>query len=134
MFKKTLLIVASCIFAFCLTATVSSAQNTGPESIVLKTAKAKKPALFPHREHQSRLPCSTCHHTKNADGTQGPYVEGKEAKCITCHNKKDMKNKKLVGYKNVGHARCKGCHKKEKKAGNKKATTSCSGCHKKGLK
>ena len=101
--------------------------------MVLKTAKARKPAFFPHKKHQDMYSCDTCHHTKDATGKQGPYVEGQEKKCVTCHNKKDMPNKKLNGFKKIGHARCKECHKKMKKEG-KKAPTKCSGCHRKGLK
>ena len=134
MLKKTLLIITACALAFCLTAGSSFATNAGPESIVLKTAKAKKPALFPHKKHQDTLKCADCHHSQNADGTQGPYIEGKEAKCGTCHNAENMKNEKLVGEKNIGHDRCKGCHKNEAKAGNKNAPTKCNGCHVKDLK
>ncbi len=136
MLKKsmTIAVVSAIMFCFTMvTAGVSFAKNTGPETIILKTAKAKKPASFPHRVHQAMLPCKTCHHTKAADGKQGPYVEGQEAKCSTCHNKA-FPNKKLNGMKKIGHARCKGCHKKMKKEGNKKAPTKCSGCHLKGLK
>ena len=124
-----LLVAAACALTFCMTVSVSSAVDAGPEEIILKTAKAKKPAIFPHKKHQETIKCSECHHSQNADGTQGPYVEGQEAKCETCHNEKDMANKDLVGYKNIGHARCKSCHKEAQKSGNKNAPTKCDGCH-----
>jgi len=79
MFKKlmTLAVAASMTFCFTLVLTHSaSAANTGPEEIVLKSAKAKKPALFPHKKHQEMYECSECHHTMTADGKQGPYVAG----------------------------------------------------------
>ncbi len=136
MLKKSMTIAMVSAIMFCftmVTAGVSFAKNTGPETIILKTAKARKPASFPHRMHQAMLPCKTCHHTRTADGKQGPYVAGQEAKCITCHNK-SFPNKKLNGLKKAAHARCRVCHKKMKKEGNKKAPTKCSGCHLKGLK
>jgi hypothetical protein len=134
MLKKTLLVAAACALTFCFITGNSIAEvNKGPKEMVLKTAKAKKPAKFNHAAHQEKLECATCHHTKTADGKKGPYVAGEEAKCESCHNKKDMTNKKINSFKNAAHKNCKACHKKEKKAG-KKAPTKCTGCHVKGLK
>ena len=127
MLKKTISIAAIVALAFCLSAGISAA-NSGPAEMVLKTAKAKKPATFPHKKHQDMLECAQCHHTKNADGTQGAYVAGEEKKCESCHNKTDMTNAKLNSFKNAAHANCKACHKKAAADG-KKAPTKCNGCH-----
>ena len=135
MLKKSMTIAMLSAIMFCftlVTAGISFAQNTGPETIILKTAKARKPAFFPHRAHQKKYACKTCHHTKTAAGKIGPYVAGQEKACTVCHNK-DFPNKKLNGLHKVGHAKCRACHKKMKKEG-KKAPTKCSGCHRKGLK
>ncbi len=129
--KKTLICSVALAF-FCTTglAALSMAQDKGPAEMVLKTAKAKKPALFPHAKHQERLKCGECHHTKGPDGKQAPYTEGmKIQKCETCHNKDAGMPKGLASFKDVGHKMCKGCHKKTDKK-----LTKCGVCHKKGLK
>ena len=134
MLKKSLSIVTALVFCMALVAAGTAMANNGPAELVLKTAKAKKPAAFPHKKHQDMYKCGQCHHGKDATGKQTPYVDGQEIKkCVTCHNKKDMTNKKLNSFKAVGHARCKECHKKVKKEG-EKAPTKCTGCHVKGLK
>ncbi len=110
----------------------TAAVNTGPANIVLKTARAKKPAYFPHAEHQSRLKCGVCHHSKNAAGKQMPYFKGmKIQKCVVCHNKKAASMpENLSGFRDVAHARCKGCHRK---TGNR-TLTHCRTCHSKPAK
>jgi hypothetical protein len=124
MIKKCTLIAAAFALVFTVVAGgISIAKDTGPAEMILKTAKAKKPAKFPHAKHQAANDCATCHHTKTDDGKQGPYVEGQEKACATCHNK-DMANKKLNSFKKAAHARCKGCHKETKKG-----PTKCKGCH-----
>ena len=120
--KKMIICTAALAFAFtCAVAGASFAGNAGPAEITLSDT-GKKPAHFPHKAHQDREKCESCHHTKNADGTQGPYVAGKEAKCKTCHNS-EMANKALGSLKQAAHARCKGCHKE------KGAPTKCNACH-----
>ena len=108
MLKKSMLCVAALamVIAFGFTPK-AQAEDKGPETVVLKTAKGKKPALFPHRSHQTRLDCKTCHEDANFS---------KDANGWT---------------KKQGHALCKDCHKKHKADG---ASTKCSNCHKKGLK
>lgn len=128
MYKKSILlsVVMACLMTFAF-ATGSMAKDTGPEVITLKTEKAKKPAVFPHKKHQEMMDCATCHHSQDAAGKQIALPEGEHpAKCASCHNK-DFPNKKLAGLMKVGHARCKGCHK----AGHdgKKGPTKCDGCH-----
>lgn len=134
MFKKLMTLAVSAAITLCFTFAMAhnASANSGPEEIVLKTAKARKPALFPHKKHQDMYECATCHHTKDAAGKQGPYVAGEEKKCESCHNK-DMANNKLNSFKSAAHARCKECHKKAQKEG-KDAPTKCTGCHVKGLK
>jgi len=120
--KKMIICTAAFAFAFtCAVAGVSVASNHGPAEMTLIDS-GKKPAHFPHKAHQDREKCDACHHTKNADGSKGPYVAGKEEKCGTCHNK-SMANKKLGSFKNAAHKLCKTCHKA------KKAPTKCSTCH-----
>lgn len=122
--KKMIICTAAFAFAFtCAVAGVSVAATGGSENLVIQGPGGKKEVHFPHHKHQANYSCETCHHTKNADGSQGPYVAGKEAKCDTCH--------KLGKPSDNMHKRCKTCHAEEKKAG-KKAPTSCSGgssCH-----
>lgn len=122
-------------FVLCFTMVIggTSFADNGPADMVLKTAKAKKPAAFPHKKHQDMYKCAECHHTKDATGKQGPYVAGEEKKCVICHNKTDMTDKKLNSFKNASHANCKECHKKAAKDG-KNAPTKCTGCHVKDLK
>ena len=120
MAKKIVLCVAALAFVFSVAAGISVAGNAGPAEMVLKTDAGKKPATFPHKKHQDLMKCEQCHHTKAADGKQGPYVAGKEAKCASCHTAKGA-------YKKVAHKNCKGCHK----AGfeGKNGPTKCKGCH-----
>ena len=114
------------VFGFAF-ASNSIASDKGPEVMILKTAKAKKPATFPHKKHQDMMECKECHHTMNADGTQGPYVAGQEHKCETCHDGKKIKNKKVSKFMKAAHKKCKGCHK----AGynGKKGPKKCPACH-----
>ncbi len=139
MLKKTFICV-SVLACFCLgLVSLSIAdKHEGPETIVLKTTKdvAKKPRTvnFTHRAHQERLKndCSVCHHTKGDDGKQGPYVEGQEKKCETCHYKgSGMANAKVETFKKAAHARCKACHKKAKKENPELKTKwkKCLPCH-----
>lgn len=118
--KKSIICTAAFAFAFtCAVAGVSMAADPGPAEMTMGT---KKPVHFPHAAHQKSQKCASCHHSQNADGTQGPYVEGQEKKCEECHNK-DFANKKLDSFKDVGHKMCKSCHKKNK------VSTSCKVCH-----
>ena len=119
MTKKILLCVAAVAFVFSIAAGISVA-NTGPAEIVLKTSAGKKPANFPHKAHQDLMECAKCHHSKAADGKQGPYVAGQEGKCESCHaSPKD--------FKTVAHKNCKGCHKAGYEG--KNGPTKCTGCH-----
>lgn len=130
--KKTIFLISACAVVFAMSAGISFAEiNKGPTDMVLKTAKAKKPAVFPHSLHQGVLACADCHHGKDAAGAQKPYEEGQEiGKCESCHNN-DMPNKKLNNFKNVGHENCKSCHSDMAKAGQKTGPTKCNGCHQK---
>lgn len=120
MFKKIALCVAALVMV-CGVAVIN-ASAAGPETITFDTAKkGGTKVAFGHKAHQGMMDCGQCHHTKKADGTQGPYVAGKEAKCATCHE---------VGKPSDNvHKNCKGCHT----AGHngKKGPTGCNDCHKK---
>ncbi len=139
MLKKTILLAAACALAFTISAGVSFADN-GPETMVLKSATTKKtPVTFNHKGHQEMegSTCADCHHSKNADGTMGPFIAGEAGKCDSCHNKEAMptpSKKKLNSFEGAAHANCKTCHKAAKKNGNKNAPTSCSACHPKAKK
>jgi len=124
MAKKIVLCVAAMALALTVAAGVSLANN-GPAEMVLKTSAGKKPAQFPHKAHQDLMECATCHHTKNADGSKGPYVAGQEGTCESCHD--GSMPGKVKDYKGAAHENCKGCHK----AGynGKNGPTKCGGCH-----
>jgi hypothetical protein len=112
--------------------TMMVASELGPEIIKLQSSRKRKPALFPHRQHQEMWGCETCHHGKDSEGNQTPYAEGMKIQhCVTCHNPTSMKNKKLNNLMLVAHARCKGCHKKIVEEEGKSAgpIAKCSGCH-----
>lgn len=123
---KKLVLCLAVLAMVCGFAAVSMA-GEGPETATIVTAKKGDTTVtFPHWAHQAKMECAECHHTKNADGTQGPYVAGKEAKCKTCHDDGTITNKKVDSAKNASHENCKGCHK----AGGQ-GPTKCGDCHKK---
>jgi hypothetical protein len=132
--KKTLTLIPLLVFVFGLIVLSGNgmasdkepATAAGPADMELKTAAAKKPAKFPHGNHQKDFECAECHHYKTNDGEKFPYVEGMEIKkCVTCHNKDNMSNPKLNTFKLAAHGLCKECHKKNRDS----APTKCSGCH-----
>lgn len=88
-----------------------------PEKIVIKEIQKSKPAVtFSHKAHADKLgKCAECHHKDAA---------GAEQKCSGCHKAKMEKEKE--SFKEVMHAKCKGCHQKSKKG-----PTKCDECHKK---
>jgi predicted CXXCH cytochrome family protein len=93
--------------------------NIGPENITLQTEAARKPADFPHRQHQDSYSCTACHHAKD----QVMVID----KCASCHNK-DISNSAVNSYKKAAHKLCKDCHKAVNKEGSE-APIKCSGCH-----
>ena len=123
-----LLIVVAFVMSLGLGITMSMADN-GPEEIVLNT-DGTKPATFPHKAHQEKNDCATCHHYQDDAGARVPCGDDsldKISKCDTCHNA-DFKNEKLRTWKDIGHGLCKDCHTKMKDQG---APTKCADCHKK---
>ena len=150
MLKKVLVGIAviSCVSLGFVAMTTAKDQGDGPEKMTLKTTKdkAKKAKIvkdFPHKKHQEALKndCGVCHHSKDKDNKQTPYVKGmKIEKCETCHfkgsgmpSKKDKakKIKKLDTFKDAAHVNCKSCHKKMKKEKPelKKKWKKCLPCH-----
>ncbi len=125
MIKKTRIICTTLaiLFSFLIVSMAVSADDNGPETMVLKTTKdqAKKPKTvnFNHRDHQGRMKCGECHHTKGDDGKQKEYFDGmKIQKCDVCHFKGSgmpEKNPKLATFKDAAHENCKSCHKEAKK-------------------
>lgn len=103
--------------------------SQGPEEIVLKTAQERKPAYFPHRKHQDRYYCGTCHHGRDSYGRLTPYTKKTIIyKCTSCHNI-DMKNDKLNGFQLIGHRLCRECHRKNQNI----TSAKCSTCHRENL-
>ncbi|MGL1863312.1 MAG: cytochrome c3 family protein [Pseudodesulfovibrio sp.] len=133
--KKSLIIclmVAALVCVFALPAVVAG--NAPADEMVLKApegAKMTKTAVaFPHKAHvDTKIDCMTCHHKATSqDDIKGCAVEG-------CHMdaskaaKKDPKGFYAAFHSKKSEASCLGCHKKEKKAGNKKAPVGCKDCH-----
>jgi cytochrome c553 len=87
MSKKSLvlLLVTALTLSLALAVSMSFADDTknGPEKMMLNE-DGKKPAQFPHREHQERLKdCGTCHHYVK-EGVRNPSVDASTvAKCDT---------------------------------------------------
>ena len=103
--------------------------SKGPAEMVLKTAQARKPAYFPHRIHQKKYPCGTCHHGQAPSGGIQKYNEKTVIyKCTACHNA-DMPNENLNGFQLIGHKLCRECHRKNQDI----TSARCSTCHRKNL-
>ncbi len=111
--KKTLISSVALAFLCVVGLAGVSMADKGPADIHFDT---KKPVQFPHAEHQGRMECKVCHHSKDDAGKKVEFVEGQAiGKCASCHDK----------LKDVGHKLCKTCHKE---SGNKKLT-KCGTCH-----
>ena len=93
--------------------------SIGAADMTLQTEAARKPATFPHRDHQDMFACTACHHAKDEVMTID--------KCASCHTK-DISNAAVNSYKKAAHKLCKDCHKEVNKEG-KAAPIKCSGCH-----
>lgn len=93
--------------------------SIGPAEMTLQTESARKPADFPHRQHQDAYSCTACHHAMDGIMTID--------KCANCHTR-DIANAEVDTYKKAAHKLCKDCHKKVNEAGSD-APIKCSGCH-----
>ena len=93
--------------------------SIGPADITLQTEAARKPADFPHRQHQDSYACTVCHHAKD----EVMVID----KCASCHTK-EISNADVNSYKKAAHKLCKDCHKEVNKEGSE-APIKCSGCH-----
>ena len=93
--------------------------SIGPADIALQTEAARKPADFPHRQHQDSYACTACHHAKD----EVMVID----KCASCHTK-ELANADVNSYKKAAHKLCKDCHKVVNKEGSE-APIKCSGCH-----
>jgi predicted CXXCH cytochrome family protein len=93
--------------------------SIGPADIILQTETARKPADFPHRQHQDSYACTACHHARD----EVMVID----KCDSCHTK-DISNPVVNSYKKAAHKLCKDCHKEVNIAGSD-APIKCSGCH-----
>lgn len=113
-------IVLLCVAALVIAGSAIAVEvNIGPADITLQTEAARKPATFPHRDHQDMFACTACHHAKEEVMTID--------KCAGCHTK-DISNADVNSYKKAAHKLCKDCHKEVNKEG-KAAPIKCSGCH-----
>ncbi len=86
----------------------------------LQTETARKPADFPHRQHQQKYSCTVCHHAND----EVMVIK----KCASCHTL-DISNPNVNSYKKASHKLCKDCHKAVNSAEGKDAPIKCSGCH-----
>ena len=93
--------------------------SIGPAEIVLQTESARKPADFPHRQHQKTYSCTACHHARD----EIMVID----KCANCHTK-EISNAEVNSYKKAAHKLCKDCHKEVNVQG-KDTPIKCSGCH-----
>ena len=93
--------------------------SIGPADITLQTESKRKPADFPHRQHQDSYACTVCNHAKD----EVMVID----KCASCHTL-DISNPDVNSYKKAAHKLCKGCHKVVNKEGSE-APIKCSGCH-----
>ena len=114
-----IVIVNLVVFIFAVNA-FSLEVSIGPADITLQTETARKPADFPHRQHQETYSCIVCHHAKN----EIMVIE----KCAGCHTP-DIGNPDVNSYKKAAHKLCKDCHKAVNSAEGKDAPIKCSGCH-----
>ena len=114
--KMVLLCVAVLVIAG---SAIAVEVSIGPADMTLQTEAARKPAIFPHRDHQAMFACTACHHAKEEIMTID--------KCAGCHTK-DISNADVNSYKKAAHKLCKDCHKVLNKEG-KAAPIKCSGCH-----
>ena len=82
-----LLILMLVLALTCTTALASShgdGVDPGPADMELQTAAGKKPAKFPHKQHQESFDCAECHHIKGADGAKTALPEGAKVKKCIC--------------------------------------------------
>lgn len=120
--------IRSAALALAVLVTTALFAHHGPETVTIKAAAKKQPAVtFAHGKHATTLArsCDTCHHTQK--GLTGEK-ETKVVKCTTCHL--DPKSEKIPGMreasltKNPFHIACINCHKEQKKG-----PTVCAKCH-----
>lgn len=104
--KKTVLCMVAALFAMglFLSNNVVKAEDKGPAEIILQTAKAKKPVKFPHHAHQERMKCDDCHKSEHFAPSANEWTKDMgHALCKDCHKKND------------GPTKCNDCHIKKKK-------------------
>jgi predicted CXXCH cytochrome family protein len=87
------------MFAAVVVATSAFAAGTGPETITLQAKPGN--VTFPHKAHQGKLKCETCHATAAGGKIEGFGKDKAHALCVECH-KKEAK----------GPTKCADCHKK----------------------
>jgi hypothetical protein len=113
------ILTAGCLALFLAGTAYGIEVSIGPADITLETESGRKPADFPHRQHQESYSCTACHHANEGVMTID--------KCANCHNK-DIDNASVNSFKKAAHSMCKDCHKKVNDEG-MDAPIKCSGCH-----
>jgi hypothetical protein len=106
-----------------------SEMNLCPEAF----GKHERPCVqFNHEQHMAAVKdeCKDCHHVSR--GGQLVYEEGEEKPCAECHKVKDQG--KMPGLMHAFHKNCQGCHKEDRKKGEKTGPVTCGGCHVKAKK
>lgn len=128
--KKFLTILAAVLLTMAFaTGAMAKKANEAPDSVVIKAAQAKQPAVtMPHKAHIDQgVSCETCHHTN-----KGLTKDSKDEvpTCTSCHlNPKDAATPNMAEMsmkKNPFHMGCVDCHKEKAKG-----PTKCADCHKK---
>jgi hypothetical protein len=105
------------------------AQQAAPDPIIMK-GPTSGPVTFPHRAHEERAECLTCHH---ASKPELPNVT-EYASCHSCHTA-TVEAPLVTNRRDAFHDRrarqglCVDCHTREAEAG-KVTPARCASCHK----
>jgi hypothetical protein len=129
---KTLSAILACAVLVGALALPAAAATEAPADMTLTMPEGgkatKAPVDFSHKAHGA-IDCTACHHTW--DGKS----EVKSCAAAGCHDNLDPKDKKsdksfyMAYHKPTSTQSCVGCHRAQKKAGNKTGPISCTQCH-----
>lgn len=112
----------------------ATSQDLGPAQVVLaQNSSQVAPSRFPHRQHQSKLACSKCHHPVSAGA--GPLKRGpadgdsnQNKRCRSCHV--DGSGAVKVAAEDAMHRTCRDCHTVMGPSLAPRAPRRCAECHK----
>ena len=142
MLKKVFICSVVSMFVLCGVVVSSMATDSDSDSeVIIINSEGKKPAEFPHKQHQKAFECKECHHGIT-DGKKVAYTENMKLEGITCGSCHNSDNEALAGkkigklkldtIKGAGHANCLACHKKMAKENadlKAKKIDKCAACH-----